>query len=142
MRAGAGSEAVAVPFRTVPIRVRRVVANDRCRGWTGWPVRGLLVSGPATAAAERVSAGEFGGGDPGGVFLMDQHRGARSRPDHAAHICIPRVARRVALALMADSSRPDPALAENLTKSNAPVTHVMDWPGYGSGWMGVHAVSG
>src|SRR5512144_2815006 len=34
-RAGAGSEAVAAPVRTVLIRVRRAVVNDRCGGATG-----------------------------------------------------------------------------------------------------------
>ena len=33
-RAGAGREAVAVPVRTVLIRVRRVVVNDSCRAVT------------------------------------------------------------------------------------------------------------
>jgi len=34
VRAGAGSEAVAVPARMVLIRVRRVVVNDSCRAAT------------------------------------------------------------------------------------------------------------
>jgi hypothetical protein len=55
-RAGAGSEAVAVPARTVLIRVRRAVVNDRCRACTAWPVRGPLRKGAAMAAAERVAA--------------------------------------------------------------------------------------
>ena len=55
-RAGAGSEAVAVPARTVVIRVRRAVVNDRCRAATGCPVRGPLRNGVAMAAAERVAA--------------------------------------------------------------------------------------
>ena len=55
-RAGAGSEAVAVPARTVVIRVRRAVVNDRCRAATGWPVWGPLRNGVAMAAAERVAA--------------------------------------------------------------------------------------
>ena len=72
-RAGAGSEAVAVPARTVAIRVRRAVVNDRCRAATGWPVRGPLRNGAAMAAA-RAGGGvdEFGGDDPGGVLLADQ----------------------------------------------------------------------
>ena len=55
-RAGAGSEAVAPPARTVPIRVRRAVVNDRCRAATGCPVRGPFANGAAMAAAERVAA--------------------------------------------------------------------------------------
>src|SRR4051812_41915334 len=34
-RVGAGREAVAAPARTVVIRVRRAVVNDRCRAATG-----------------------------------------------------------------------------------------------------------
>ena len=55
-RAGSGSEAVAVPARTVVIRVRRAVVNDRCRAATGCPVRGPFRKGVAMAAALRVAA--------------------------------------------------------------------------------------
>ena len=55
-RVGAGSEAVAAPARTVVIRVRRAVVNDRCRAATGCPVRGPLRKGVAMAAALRVAA--------------------------------------------------------------------------------------
>ena len=55
-RVGSGSEAVAVPARTVPIRVRRAVVNDRCRAATACPVRGPFRNGGAMAAAERVAA--------------------------------------------------------------------------------------
>lgn len=55
-RAGAGSEAVAPPVRTVVIRVRRAVVNDRCRAATAWPVRGPFWKGAAMVAAERVVA--------------------------------------------------------------------------------------
>ena len=72
-RAGAGSEAVAVPARTVAIRMRRAVVNDRCRAATGWPVRGPLRNGCGDGGG---GAGggvdEFGGDDPGGVLLADQ----------------------------------------------------------------------
>src|SRR5215211_4595345 len=56
MRAGSGIEAVAVPARTVVIRVRRVVVKDRWRAWMVWPVRGPLRNGAAMAAAQRVVA--------------------------------------------------------------------------------------
>lgn len=55
-RAGSGMEAVAVPARTVAIRVRRAVVNDRCRAATGCPVRRPFWKGAAMAAAQRVAA--------------------------------------------------------------------------------------
>ena len=75
MRAGSGSEAVAVPARTVVIRVRRAVVNDRCRAAIGCPVRGPLRKGAAMAAALRVAAWTSSvADDPGGVLLADQLR--------------------------------------------------------------------
>ena len=79
IRAGSGSEAVAVPARTVPIRVRRAVVPIG-----GGPRRAVRCGGPSGTAPRRRrrsggGADQLGGDDPGGVLLADQLRGGRAQ---------------------------------------------------------------
>ena len=51
-----GRLAVALPWRTAAIRVRRQAVNEISRGWTGWPARPPLAAGAARRAAARAVA--------------------------------------------------------------------------------------